>query len=133
MACLLQAFRSLSAGIVLSVLWGVALGDKVLVVPQEGSHWLSMKDIVELLSHRGHEVVVLVPEEFDAYVNASGEHGVVVFSLGSMVSEIPEKKAMEIADALGKIPQTVTRRLVPLSPILAPMAFMREYAMAFRW
>lgn len=62
MACLLQAFRSLSAGIVLSVLWGVALGDKVLVVPQEGSHWLSMKDVVELLSQRGHEVVVLVPE-----------------------------------------------------------------------
>lgn len=33
----------------------------------------------------------------------------MVFSLGSMVSEIPEKKAMEIADALGKIPQTVRR------------------------
>ena len=33
----------------------------------------------------------------------------MVFSLGSMVSEIPEQKAMEIADALGKIPQTVRR------------------------
>lgn len=31
----------------------------------------------------------------------------MVFSLGSMVSEIPKEKAMEIADALGKIPQTV--------------------------
>lgn len=40
-------------------------------------------------------------------VNASGEHGIVVFSLGSMVSEIPMKKAMEIADALGTVPQTV--------------------------
>lgn len=48
-------------------------------------------------------------QEFEAYVNASGEHGIVVFSLGSMVSDIPEKKAMEIADALGKIPQTVRR------------------------
>ncbi|XP_075385144.1 UDP-glucuronosyltransferase 1A6-like isoform X2 [Tenrec ecaudatus] len=51
-----------------------------------------------------------LPQEFQAYVNASGEHGVVVFSLGSMVSEIPEKKAMEIADALGRIPQTVLWR-----------------------
>nr|KAF6495697.1 hypothetical protein HJG63_010098 [Rousettus aegyptiacus] len=49
-------------------------------------------------------------QEFEGYINASGEHGIVVFSLGSMVSEIPEKKAMEIADALGKIPQTVLWR-----------------------
>ncbi|XP_077011602.1 UDP-glucuronosyltransferase 1A6-like isoform X2 [Tamandua tetradactyla] len=49
-------------------------------------------------------------QEFEAYVNASGEHGIVVFSLGSMVSDIPEKKAMEIADALSKIPQTVLWR-----------------------
>ncbi|XP_011385750.1 UDP-glucuronosyltransferase 1-1-like isoform X2 [Pteropus vampyrus] len=48
--------------------------------------------------------------EFEAYINASGEHGIVVFSLGSMVSEIPEKKAMQIADALGTIPQTVLWR-----------------------
>ncbi|KAM9663805.1 UDP-glucuronosyltransferase 1A3-like isoform 4-T4 [Trichechus inunguis] len=55
-------------------------------------------------------------EEFEAYVNASGEHGIVVFSLGSMVSQIPEKKAMEIADALGKIPQTVLWRYTGSRP-----------------
>ncbi|XP_004674240.1 PREDICTED: UDP-glucuronosyltransferase 1-1 isoform X3 [Condylura cristata] len=49
-------------------------------------------------------------QEFETYINASGEHGIVVFSLGSMVSAIPEKKAMEIADGLGKIPQTVLWR-----------------------
>ncbi|XP_054830602.1 UDP-glucuronosyltransferase 1A1-like isoform X2 [Eublepharis macularius] len=49
-------------------------------------------------------------QEFEAIVNASGEHGIVVFSLGSMVSEIPMKKAMEIAAALGTIPQTVLWR-----------------------
>ncbi|XP_019595358.2 UDP-glucuronosyltransferase 1A1 isoform X5 [Rhinolophus sinicus] len=59
---------------------------------------------------------VLQKEEFEAYVNASGEHGIVVFSLGSMVSEIPEKKAMEIADALGKIPQTVLWRYTGTPP-----------------
>uniref|UniRef100_A0A8C0TWY0 UDP-glucuronosyltransferase n=2 Tax=Canis lupus familiaris TaxID=9615 RepID=A0A8C0TWY0_CANLF len=55
-------------------------------------------------------------QEFEAYVNASGEHGIVVFSLGSMVSDIPEKKAMEIADALGKIPQTVLWRYTGTPP-----------------
>ncbi|XP_065525750.1 UDP-glucuronosyltransferase 1A1-like isoform X4 [Lathamus discolor] len=49
-------------------------------------------------------------EEFEAIVNASGEHGIIVFSLGSMVSEIPMKKAKEIADALGTVPQTVLWR-----------------------
>ncbi|XP_063256070.1 UDP-glucuronosyltransferase 1-6-like isoform X3 [Prinia subflava] len=48
-----------------------------------------------------------LPKDFEAMVNASGEHGIVVFSLGSMVSEIPMKKAMEIAEALGTVPQTV--------------------------
>ncbi|XP_036175128.1 UDP-glucuronosyltransferase 1A9-like isoform X4 [Myotis myotis] len=55
-------------------------------------------------------------QEYEAYVNASGEHGIVVFSLGSMVSDIPEKKAMEIADALGKIPQTVLWRYTGTRP-----------------
>ncbi|XP_039090489.1 UDP-glucuronosyltransferase 1A1-like [Hyaena hyaena] len=55
-------------------------------------------------------------QEFEAYVNASGEHGIVVFSLGSMVSEIPEKQAMKIADALGKIPQTVLWRYTGTPP-----------------
>ncbi|XP_045650033.1 UDP-glucuronosyltransferase 1-6-like isoform X3 [Ursus americanus] len=58
----------------------------------------------------------VLSQEFEAYVNASGEHGIVVFSLGSMVSEIPEKKAMEIADALGKIPQTVLWRYTGTPP-----------------
>ncbi|XP_023578052.1 UDP-glucuronosyltransferase 1-2 isoform X4 [Octodon degus] len=55
-------------------------------------------------------------QEFEAYVNASGEHGVVVFSLGSMVSEIPEKKAMAIAEGLGRIPQTVLWRYTGTPP-----------------
>ncbi|ELK32614.1 UDP-glucuronosyltransferase 1-10 [Myotis davidii] len=50
------------AGLAPLGLWGVALGDKLLVVPQDGSHWLSMKGIIEVLSDRGHDIVVLVPE-----------------------------------------------------------------------
>ncbi|XP_075612010.1 UDP-glucuronosyltransferase 1A1 isoform X2 [Balearica regulorum gibbericeps] len=51
-----------------------------------------------------------LPQEFEAIVNASGEHGIIVFSLGSMVSEIPMKTATEIADALGTVPQMVLWR-----------------------
>lgn len=55
-------------------------------------------------------------QEFEDYVKASGEHGVVVFTMGSMVSEIPEKKAREIAEALGTIPQTVLWRYTGTPP-----------------
>ncbi|NXE71880.1 UD16 glucuronosyltransferase, partial [Calcarius ornatus] len=41
---------------------GFSDGGKLLVVPMVGSHWLSMQEVVEKLSERGHEVVVLVPE-----------------------------------------------------------------------
>ncbi|NXB12980.1 UD19 glucuronosyltransferase, partial [Cnemophilus loriae] len=37
-------------------------GGKLLVVPMVGSHWLSMQEVVQKLSERGHEVVVVVPE-----------------------------------------------------------------------
>nr|XP_046219504.1 UDP-glucuronosyltransferase-like isoform X2 [Oncorhynchus gorbuscha] len=37
-------------------------GDKVLVMPVDGSHWLSMKLLVKELAARGHEMVVLVPD-----------------------------------------------------------------------
>ncbi|XP_068052778.1 UDP-glucuronosyltransferase 1A1-like isoform X8 [Anomalospiza imberbis] len=57
-----------------------------------------------------------LPQDFEAMVNASGEHGIVVFSLGSMVSEIPMKKAMEIAEGLGTVPQTVFWRYTGKAP-----------------
>ncbi|XP_057359393.1 UDP-glucuronosyltransferase 1-6 isoform X1 [Manis pentadactyla] len=62
MACLLQAFRRVYALVFFLGLWGVVVGDKLLVVPQDGSHWLSMKDIIEPLSEKGHDILVLVPE-----------------------------------------------------------------------
>ncbi|XP_015996150.2 UDP-glucuronosyltransferase 1A3-like [Rousettus aegyptiacus] len=39
-----------------------AEGGKVLVVPMEGSHWLSMQKAVKELHARGHQIVVLGPE-----------------------------------------------------------------------
>ncbi|KAE8580622.1 hypothetical protein XENTR_v10024492 [Xenopus tropicalis] len=55
-------------------------------------------------------------QEFEKLVNSSGEHGFVVFSLGSMVSEIPMNKAMDIAEALKSIPQKVFWRYTGKAP-----------------
>ncbi|NXL67699.1 UD16 glucuronosyltransferase, partial [Chordeiles acutipennis] len=38
-----------------------AEGGKILVIPQDGSHWLSMRPVVRKLQQNGHEVVVVVP------------------------------------------------------------------------
>ncbi|XP_072274592.1 UDP-glucuronosyltransferase 1A1-like [Pyxicephalus adspersus] len=35
---------------------------KLLVIPQDGSPWLAMSSVVEKLSQRGHQVVMVVPE-----------------------------------------------------------------------
>ncbi|NXB68669.1 UD16 glucuronosyltransferase, partial [Struthidea cinerea] len=48
--------------ILLLLLPGLSDGGKLLVVPMVGSHWLSMQEVVQKLSERGHEVVVVVPE-----------------------------------------------------------------------
>ncbi|XP_057708014.1 UDP-glucuronosyltransferase-like [Corythoichthys intestinalis] len=51
---------------------GPAEGGKVLVFPVDGSHWLSMKILVKELTHRGHDVVVLVPESGMLMENSEG-------------------------------------------------------------
>ncbi|NXX11634.1 UD11 glucuronosyltransferase, partial [Podargus strigoides] len=39
-----------------------AAAGKLLVIPMEGSHWLSMKEVLAELSERGHEIVVIAPD-----------------------------------------------------------------------
>nr|XP_051690139.1 UDP-glucuronosyltransferase 1A8-like [Oryctolagus cuniculus] len=41
---------------------GVGEAGKLLVVPMDGSHWFTMRSVVEKLMQRGHEVVVVIPE-----------------------------------------------------------------------
>ncbi|KAM9678017.1 LOW QUALITY PROTEIN: UDP-glucuronosyltransferase 2B31-like [Trichechus inunguis] len=48
-----------------------------------------------------------LPKEMEEFVQSSGTHGVVVFTLGSMVSNITEERANTIASALAQIPQKV--------------------------
>ncbi|XP_014717887.3 UDP-glucuronosyltransferase 1A10-like [Equus asinus] len=41
---------------------GFADAGRLLVVPMDGSHWFTMHSVVEKLIHRGHEVVIVMPE-----------------------------------------------------------------------
>ncbi|XP_053837768.1 UDP-glucuronosyltransferase 1A1-like [Vidua macroura] len=43
-------------------LLGLAAAGKLLVVPADGSHWLSMWELLDLLQQKGHEVVVVAPK-----------------------------------------------------------------------
>lgn len=48
-----------------------ATAGKLLVIPMEGSHWLSMKEVLAELSKRGHEVVVIAPDS-KTLIDSSG-------------------------------------------------------------
>ncbi|XP_063459868.1 UDP-glucuronosyltransferase 2B17 isoform X3 [Pan paniscus] len=51
-----------------------------------------------------------LPKEMEEFVQSSGENGIVVFSLGSMISNTSEESANMIASALAQIPQKVLWR-----------------------
>ncbi|NWI12659.1 UD2A1 glucuronosyltransferase, partial [Crypturellus soui] len=51
-----------------------------------------------------------LPKEMEEFVQSSGEHGIVVFSLGSMVHNLSPEKSNVIARALSQIPQKVLWR-----------------------
>ncbi|XP_059525784.1 UDP-glucuronosyltransferase 2B31-like isoform X3 [Myotis daubentonii] len=46
-----------------------------------------------------------LPKEMEEFVQSSGENGIVVFSLGSMVTNMTEERANVIASALAQVPQ----------------------------
>ncbi|XP_009876881.1 PREDICTED: UDP-glucuronosyltransferase 2A1-like, partial [Apaloderma vittatum] len=51
-----------------------------------------------------------LPKEMEEFVQSSGEHGIVVFSLGSMVYNLSDEKSNMIAKGLSQIPQKVLWR-----------------------
>uniref|UniRef100_A0A8C2USC2 UDP-glucuronosyltransferase 2A3-like n=1 Tax=Chinchilla lanigera TaxID=34839 RepID=A0A8C2USC2_CHILA len=58
-----------------------------------------------------------LPPEMEEFVQSSGEDGVVVFSLGSMVKNLTEEKANLIASAFAQIPQKYKENAMRLSRI----------------
>ncbi|XP_032377837.1 UDP-glucuronosyltransferase 2A2 isoform X1 [Etheostoma spectabile] len=51
-----------------------------------------------------------LPEQLEEFVQSSGEHGVIVMSLGTLIGELPHDLADEIAAAFAKLPQKVIWR-----------------------
>ncbi|XP_014710851.3 UDP-glucuronosyltransferase 2B31-like [Equus asinus] len=51
-----------------------------------------------------------LPKEMEEFAQSSGENGIVVFTLGSMVSNMTEERANVIASAFAQIPQKVIWR-----------------------
>ncbi|XP_060708899.1 UDP-glucuronosyltransferase 2C1-like isoform X2 [Hemiscyllium ocellatum] len=48
--------------------------------------------------------------EFEEFVQSSGEHGVIVMSMGTIVSSLPMHVTMQIAEAFAQLPQKVIWR-----------------------
>nr|XP_057937451.1 UDP-glucuronosyltransferase-like isoform X1 [Doryrhamphus excisus] len=65
-------------------------GGKVLVIPVDGSHWLSMKILVKELTHRGHDVVVVVPES-SLLMNASESYRTQHYKVPYTKAELDDK------------------------------------------
>lgn len=86
-------------------------GGKVLVMPVDGSHWLSMKILVKELSRRGHEMVVLIPEtsiliqSSDAYTTRTFGVPYTKADLDASMESLKKNimKAPQISDLLGNI------------------------------
>nr|XP_046254889.1 UDP-glucuronosyltransferase 2A1-like [Scatophagus argus] len=51
-----------------------------------------------------------LPEHLEEFVQSSGEHGVIIMSLGTFVSQLPADITNEIAAAFAKLPQKVIWR-----------------------
>ncbi|XP_054236904.1 UDP-glucuronosyltransferase 1A1-like [Indicator indicator] len=63
MAPVLRAHLQVTVTLVLLLsMLSLAAGGKLLVVPVDGSHWLSMRELLDTLSQKGHEIVVVAPE-----------------------------------------------------------------------
>uniref|UniRef100_A0A674P1U1 UDP glucuronosyltransferase 5 family, polypeptide F1 n=1 Tax=Takifugu rubripes TaxID=31033 RepID=A0A674P1U1_TAKRU len=57
-----------------------------------------------------------LPEHLEEFVQSSGEHGVIVMSLGTLIAELPQDLADQIAAAFAKMPQKVIWRYKRAKP-----------------
>ncbi|XP_015247245.1 PREDICTED: UDP-glucuronosyltransferase 2C1-like [Cyprinodon variegatus] len=57
-----------------------------------------------------------LPENLEEFVRSSGEHGVIIMSLGTFVSELPLEVTNKIAEAFAQLPQKVIWRYNGIKP-----------------
>lgn len=72
----------------------------------------------------------------EEFVQSSGEHGIVVFSLGSMVYNLTDEKSNLIARALSQLPQKVNfllslKRLALF--FVTPVALSKPFTFGLAW
>ncbi|KAM9766010.1 UDP-glucuronosyltransferase 2A2-like [Menidia menidia] len=58
-----------------------------------------------------------LPQQLEEFVQSSGEQGVVVMSLGTLIGELPDDLAEEVAAALSNLPQKVIWRYKGKRPV----------------
>ncbi|XP_048100129.1 UDP-glucuronosyltransferase 2C1-like [Alosa alosa] len=69
-----------------------------------------------------------LPKDMEEFVQSSGDDGIVVFTLGSMITNLTKEKSNIIASALGQIPQKVLWRYKGEKPeTLAPNTRLYEW------
>lgn len=66
-----------------------AAAGKLLVIPMEGSHWLSMKKVLVELSKRGHEIVVIAPDN-KVLIDSSDVYKLKTYPMPSMKEAVEE-------------------------------------------
>ncbi|XP_075716873.1 UDP-glucuronosyltransferase 2A2-like isoform X3 [Rhinoderma darwinii] len=69
-----------------------------------------------------------LPEDMEKIAQSSGTHGIVVFSLGSMVKNLTDERSNVIAAALSQLPQKVIWRYSGKSP-----AMLGENTVLYDW
>ncbi|NXP58832.1 UD11 glucuronosyltransferase, partial [Chloropsis cyanopogon] len=66
-----------------------ATAGKLLVIPMEGSHWLSMKKLLIALSKRGHEIVTIAPES-KILIDSTGVYELKTYPVPLMKEDVEE-------------------------------------------
>uniref|UniRef100_A0A3Q0SHW6 UDP glucuronosyltransferase 5 family, polypeptide G2 n=1 Tax=Amphilophus citrinellus TaxID=61819 RepID=A0A3Q0SHW6_AMPCI len=80
-------------------------GTDLLSLERAADIWLLRADFAQPL-----------PAELETFMESSGEHGVVVMSLGTLISALPRKVTEAIAAAFAELPQKVIWRFVGEKP-----------------
>ncbi|XP_040005364.1 UDP-glucuronosyltransferase-like [Xiphias gladius] len=95
---------------------GPVQGGKVLVMPVDGSHWLSMKILVKELIRRGHEVLVLVPES-SMLINGSENYRTEIYQVSYTKAELDEN-FNELKDGLFLKPPEITDIIINMQRLV---------------
>lgn len=67
-----------------------------------------------MLTQKHDADCVCSPQDLEEFVEGSGDDGFIVFTLGSMVSDMPKEIAKQFFDAFRQIPQRVTNEITHL-------------------